>query len=134
MQLKNSNPQNNYGSGSCILNQYEMIFRTEDTAKHADLAKFWILYQSIAVVECLWHWEEIYAIDAVESLCEVAGFFQILFLVFSYRDVIRLVDQDVGCHQSRVGEETSVDVVRLLAHFLFEGGDAFEFANICVHV
>lgn len=40
----------------------------------------------------------------------------------------------VGSHESRVCEESGVDVVGLFASFFLEGSDAFEFAEVSVHV
>ena len=42
--------------------------------------------------------------------------------------------QDVGSHQGWIGEQSSIDVVGLLARLLFEGGDTAQLADIGVHI
>ena len=42
--------------------------------------------------------------------------------------------EDIRCHETGIGEQTGVNVIGLLAHFLLEGGDAFEFAEVGVHI
>ena len=57
-----------------------------------------------------------------------------MLLVFSDGHFDGAVNENVGGHECGVGQEAGVDVVGLHADFLFEGGDAFEFAEVGVHV
>ena len=43
-----------------------------------------------------------------------------LLLIDANRDKVRLVQQDVGGHQHRVGEQAGVDVFRVLGAFVLE--------------
>ena len=44
------------------------------------------------------------------------------------------MDDDVGGHEGGVGQQAGVDVVGLAAHLVLEGGNAFELAEVGVHV
>ena len=70
----------------------------------------------------------------IEAVGEVARHFKMLFLVFAYRNERCAVKEDVGSHESRVGEEAGVDILRMLPRLVFEGGGFFQFSLICQHV
>ena len=57
-----------------------------------------------------------------------------LFLVGADRHVIRVVEQDIGRHQARVGEQAGVDVVGVLCGFILELRHAGELAELRVAV
>ena len=78
--------------------------------------------------------EDVGAVHGVEALCEGARHFEVLLLVFADGDACGLVDEDVGGHEGGVSEQAGVDVVGVLAHFVLEGGDALELAEVGVHV
>src|SRR5581483_11241400 len=66
-------------------------------------------------------------VELVETAGDFAADFEVRDLVFADRDVLRLVDEDVGGHENGVAEESKraeVLVVNVLA-LLFVGGDAF---------
>ena len=73
-------------------------------------------------------------IDSIESTGEKTRHFHVLFLVLSYGHFVCLVHQDIGSHETGISEQTGVDVIGLFAHFLLEGSDALEFAQIGVHI
>ena len=52
-----------------------------------------------------------------------------LLLVLSHRDHIRLIEQDVRCHQAGIGEEAAVDVLRVFRGLVLELGHAAELAE-----
>ena len=60
----------------------------------------------------------------IEALGHVAGHLQVLKLVLAHGHVVRIVQQDVGGHQHRVGEEARVHVlqtVRLVFETMRQG-------------
>ena len=67
---------------------------------------------------------------AVERAGDVAGELQMLLLVLADRHVGRLVDQDVGRHQHRVGEQADRRVLAVLAGLLLELGHPVEPAHL----
>ena len=52
-----------------------------------------------------------------------------LFLVLTYGDVIRLIQQDVSCHQRGVGEKAAVDVFSVLGALVLKLRHPAEFAE-----
>ena len=56
----------------------------------------------------------------VEFDGDVARQLEMLLLVLADRNVRGLVDQDVGCHQRRIGEQAERDVLAILAGLLLE--------------
>ena len=60
----------------------------------------------------------------VEFLGDVARQLQMLLLVFAHRHMGRLVNQDVGGHQHRIGVEPHAGAFLVLAGFLLELGHA----------
>ena len=69
-------------------------------------------------------------IEAVEAFGDVARELEMLFLVGADRHVIRVVEQDIGRHQARVGEQAGVDVVGVLCGFILELRHAGELAEL----
>ena len=55
-----------------------------------------------------------------------------LGLVLANGHQIRVINQNVGCHQNRVGEQTAVDVIRVLGALILELGHAGKFAKLGV--
>ena len=71
--------------------------------------------------------EEIrHLVIVVELLRDVARQLQMLLLVFADRHMRRLVDEDVGRHQHRIGVEADAGALLVLAGFLLELGHAVE--------
>ena len=70
--------------------------------------------------------EELDAVAPVEGAGDVARKLQMLLLVLADRHVRRLVEQDVGRHQHRIGVEPEPGIVALLAGLLLELGHAVE--------
>ena len=71
--------------------------------------------------------------QVVGPLREVPGQLQVLLLVLSHRDEVRLVEQDVCGHQDRIGEQSRPDLFVVLPRLFLElnhffqpshGGDA----------
>jgi hypothetical protein len=60
----------------------------------------------------------------------VAGELEVLQLIVADRHVGRAVDEDVGGHEHRVGEEADVDVVLLPRRLVLELGHAAELAEL----
>jgi len=52
--------------------------------------------------------------DAVEGFGDVAGDFKVLALVFTDRNQVGVVQQDVGGHEHRVVKEAGVDVAQAI--------------------
>ena len=73
-------------------------------------------------------------INRVEALGDIAAQLQVLFLVFTNRNLVSLVQQDIGRHQYRVVKQTGVDVFRIARRFIFELGHTAQFAEIGVAV
>ena len=65
----------------------------------------------------------------VELLRDVARQLEVLLLVLAHRHMRRAVDQDVGRHQDRIGEEADRGVLPVLAGLLLELGHAVEPAH-----
>ncbi len=53
-----------------------------------------------------------------------------LKLVFSYRYHVRLVQQNVGCHQHRISIEPGINIIRVFRRFVFELGHTVQFPDI----
>ena len=51
--------------------------------------------------------EEIYSIGRIETAGETTGHFHILLLILTYRNLQRLMDNNIGGHQGRVSQQTS---------------------------
>ena len=81
-----------------------------------------------------WFGEIFHTVQSIESACESAGYFEVLFLVFPDRHFRRFVYDDVGGHESRVGKQSRIDVFGLFADFVFERGGTFQFADVGVHI
>ena len=60
------------------------------------------------------------AIQRVETLGDIAAQFEVLFLVFTHRYQISLIQQDVRRHQHRIVKQTSVDVLGITRRFIFK--------------
>ena len=70
----------------------------------------------------------------IEALSKISGHFQILFLVLANGNRFPLVQENIGCHQDGVGKQACIDIVGLRTDLVLEGGAAFQFPNIGVHV
>ena len=81
----------------------------------------------------LWHLKDI-AVQRVETLGDIAAQFQVLFLVFTHRYQICLIQQDVRCHQHRIVKQTSVDVLGITRRFIFKLRHAAQFAEVGIAV
>ncbi|GCL81956.1 hypothetical protein ExPCM15_00397 [Escherichia coli] len=81
----------------------------------------------------LWHLKDI-AVQRVETLGDIAAQFQVLFLVFTHRHQISLIQQDVRCHQHRIVKQTSVDVLGITRRFIFKLCHAAQFAEVGIAV
>ena len=67
-----------------------------------------------------WRNGEYVAVNAVETLCNVSCKFEVLLLVDPHGNEVSLIQQDIRSHQNRVGEQTGVDVVRVLCGLILE--------------
>ena len=65
----------------------------------------------------------------VETVCNVAADLDVLALIHANRNKIGLVQQNVCRHQNRIGEQTDIDVVRMLGGFVLELGHAGSLAE-----
>ena len=72
------------------------------------------------------------AVYAVEALGDIAGQLHMLALILAHRHQIRLVQQDVGGHQHRIGEQARRDVVGVLGGLGLELGHAAQLAELGV--
>ena len=50
------------------------------------------------------------------------------------RNEVRLIEQNIACHQHRIGEQAAVDVVRMLGALVLELRHAAHFAHVGVAV
>ena len=50
----------------------------------------------------------------VEAVCNIAADLDVLALIHANRNEVGLVQQNVSRHQNRIGEQTDIDVVRVL--------------------
>ena len=57
-----------------------------------------------------------------------------LFLVRANRNKIGLIQQDICCHQGRVGKQSSIDIVRMFRGFVLKLGHAGKFTELSVAV
>ena len=73
---------------------------------------------------------EYLAVRVVEARGDIARELEVLRLVSADRHVIRLIEQDVACHQGRVGEKAGIDVVRVLGRLVLELRHARELAEL----
>ena len=73
-------------------------------------------------------------VDVVEPAGALAGHLHVLLLVFAYGNPFGAMLKDVGCHEGWVGEESGIDIVRLLAGFFLECSNTFKFTKISVHI
>ena len=78
--------------------------------------------------------EELHAIDVVEAACTAACHLHVLLLVLANGHLGSAVLQNVGRHESGVGEQAGVHIVGLLASLLLEGGDTLKFTQVAVHI
>lgn len=74
------------------------------------------------------HDEGAFAVEVIDFSDEVAGHFEVLFLVFADGDDVGIVEEDVGSHQGGVGEEGVVGGDSF-GDFVFVGMAAFEQAH-----
>ena len=70
------------------------------------------------------------AVGVVEARRDVARELEVLRLVRADRHIVRLVEQDVACHERGVGEEAGIDVVRVLRALVLELRHARELAEL----
>ena len=57
-----------------------------------------------------------------------------LFLVSANRNKIGLIQQDICCHQGRIGEQSSIDIVSVFRGFVLKLGHTGKFAELSVAV
>ena len=74
------------------------------------------------------------AVQAVEALRNVAGQLQMLLLIRTDRDQVRLIKEDIRSHQRRIGEQARIDVVRVFGGFILKLRHAGELAKLGVTV
>ena len=73
-------------------------------------------------------------IDAVETARKETSHLHVLLLILTHRHFVRLVHQNIRCHQTRVRQQTGIHIIRLFAHFLLKGGHALQLTQIGVHI
>ena len=88
----------------------------------------------VVEVEGLRFLEVVNAVDAVETIAKGARHFEVRHLVLAHRHEVSVVEEDVRRHECRIGEQSRIDVVRVLSHLVLEGGATLKFANVGVHV
>ena len=74
------------------------------------------------------------AVNAVEAFRNIAGKLKVLLLIRANRDKLRLIQQNIGGHQAGIGEQSGVDVFRMLGGFILELRHAGKFAELGVAV
>lgn len=77
------------------------------------------------------HGEHI-AVNSVEALRHVARKLQVLLLVDSHGHQVSLVQQDIRRHQHGVGEQSCVDIVRVLRGLVLELGHSGQLSELGV--
>ena len=60
------------------------------------------------------------AVQIMESSHNITGEFQMLSLILSHRHLCSLVEDDIGCHEHRVGKQANADRFTLLLGFVLE--------------
>jgi hypothetical protein len=73
--------------------------------------------------------DEHVAVGCVEALREVARQLDVLLLIFADRNVRRAIEQDVGCHQHRIREESGANFAALRFGFFLELRHALQLAH-----
>ena len=68
-------------------------------------------------------------VDTVEALSNVTGQLAVLLLVMAHGNQVRLVQQDICCHQSRIGKQAAVDILSMLAGFVLKLSHTGQFAK-----
>ena len=56
----------------------------------------------------------------VEGLCDVARQLDVLALILTHGNAVRLIEQDVGGHEHRVGQQANAGALFRLGRFLLE--------------
>ena len=64
-------------------------------------------------------------VNTVEALCNVTGQLAVLLLIVAHRHQVGLVQQDISCHQGRIGKQSAVDVLRILGGLVLELGHTY---------
>ena len=72
--------------------------------------------------------------DRVKADSDVAAQLQVLLLVQTNRNQVGLIQQDVGSHQGRIGEQTGVDIIGVFSGFVLELGHTGQLAELGVAV
>ena len=66
----------------------------------------------------------------IESNCEIARDFDMLFLVDPDGHVVRLIQQNIRRHQNGIVHEPHVDIIGMLLRFILKLRHAFHFADV----
>ena len=74
------------------------------------------------------------AVYAVKALGYVAGYLKMLLLILADGHIVCLIEQNVRRHEHGVGEESDVDIVRVLLGFVLELGHSRRLAELGVAV
>ena len=72
----------------------------------------------------------VFTVNSIKPLCQVTRNFQVLLLVITDRNKIRLVQQNVGGHQGRIGQKPGRHGVAALRSLIFVLSHAFQFTHI----
>ena len=57
-----------------------------------------------------------------------------LLLICAYGNVIRLIEQDIGCHKRRIRKKSDIDIVGMLCRLILKLGHSRRFAELRVAV
>ena len=69
------------------------------------------------------------AVDTIETLGDVSGQLTVLLLIVPHGDKVRLVEQNVSGHQCGIGEQTAVDILRMLCGLILKLGHPAQFTK-----
>ena len=74
------------------------------------------------------------AVQGVEAVSDVTRQLQMLFLVMTYRDLISLIQQNIGSHQNRITKQSHVDVIFEALRLVLELGHARQFTHLGIAI
>ena len=68
--------------------------------------------------------EVLYSVDSVKTTRKKTSHFHILLLILTHRHFVRLMHEYIRRHETRVCQQTGINVIGLFAHFLLERRNA----------
>ena len=70
------------------------------------------------------------AVLTVKTNRHVSCQLQMLFLINPHRHQVGLVQENIPCHQHRIGEQACIDIVRILSGFILKLGHTVQFSEL----